>query len=110
VISEIGPQSTLYDHLVLSLRKKNYIATFNWDPLLLRAHRPNRQFTLPKVLSLHGNVDVGYCANDRTAGLVRTLCSKCHQPFSKRSHTTSMPPDSAVPKLAITGTRRSVQP
>src|SRR2546426_1663325 len=25
---------TLYDHLILSLRPKDYIATFNWDPFL----------------------------------------------------------------------------
>ena len=32
---QIGDKPTIYDHLVLSLRKKDYIATFNWDPLLL---------------------------------------------------------------------------
>ena len=28
---------TLYDHLLLSLREKDVIATFNWDPFLLQA-------------------------------------------------------------------------
>ena len=27
---------TIYDHLVLSLRNKDFIATFNWDPLTNR--------------------------------------------------------------------------
>lgn len=32
---------TIYDYLILSLRKKDLIATFNWDPLLLQAYRRN---------------------------------------------------------------------
>src|SRR5262249_39377649 len=31
-----GP--TAYDYLLLSLREKDVIATFNWDPLLLQAY------------------------------------------------------------------------
>lgn len=30
-------QPTIYDLLIISLRKKDAIATFNWDPLLLQA-------------------------------------------------------------------------
>ena len=33
----IPPTPTLYDHLLLALRKKDVVATFNWDPLLLQA-------------------------------------------------------------------------
>jgi hypothetical protein len=29
---EISDEPTLYDHLLLSLRSKDVIATFNWDP------------------------------------------------------------------------------
>src|SRR3989442_2815892 len=32
---------TIYDHLVLSLRAKDVIATFNWDPFLVQAIRRN---------------------------------------------------------------------
>ena len=31
---ELPDEPTLYDHLVLSLRPKDVIATFNWDPFL----------------------------------------------------------------------------
>lgn len=31
-------QPTIYDLLIISLRKKDAIATFNWDPLLLQAY------------------------------------------------------------------------
>jgi len=56
---EISDQPNLYDHLVLSLRKKDVIATFNWDPLLVLAYRRNSQkFELPNLLFLHGNVKV----------------------------------------------------
>src|SRR4030042_2784875 len=30
-------QPTIYDYLVLSLREKDVIATFNWDPFLFQA-------------------------------------------------------------------------
>ncbi|MCX6376176.1 MAG: hypothetical protein NTU88_09145, partial [Armatimonadetes bacterium] len=34
---ELPDEVTLYDHLVLSLRAKDLIASFNWDPLLVQA-------------------------------------------------------------------------
>lgn len=74
---EIGLRPTLYDHLVLSLRKKDFIASFNWDPLLLQAYRRNARFELPRLLFLHGNVEAGYCEKDRTAGNLGARCSKC---------------------------------
>ena len=79
---QIGAKPTLYDHLVLSLRKKDFIATFNWDPLLLQAYRRNSRFELPRLIFLHGNVEVGYCLKDRTAGNLRAKCSKCLEPFA----------------------------
>jgi hypothetical protein len=33
---ELPDRPTTYDHLVLSLREKDVIATFNWDPLLVQ--------------------------------------------------------------------------
>ena len=51
---------TIYDYLVLSLRKKDIIATFNWDPLLPQAFRRWRNIAeLPTVVFLHGNVEIG---------------------------------------------------
>ena len=62
----LPPTPTLYDHLMLALRKKDVIATFNWDPLLLQAARrcssPGAEF--PRLLFLHGNVLSGFCSTD----------------------------------------------
>ena len=55
-----GP--TVYDHLLLSLRRKDAIITFNWDPFLLDAWARNRRFDLPEIFFLHGNVRAAYCA------------------------------------------------
>jgi len=70
---------TLYDYLLLALRPKDLIATFNWDPFLFQAFLRNRRFTdaLPRLAFLHGNVAVGYSAKDQRAG-----------PIGMRSRTT----------------------
>ena len=62
---------TLYDTLVLSLRQKDVIATFNWDPFLIQACQRSAKLTksLPTLLFLHGNVAHGYCDRDRYQGL-----------------------------------------
>jgi hypothetical protein len=63
---------TIYDYLLLSLRPKDMIATFNWDPFLFQAFVRNRRFTdaLPRLSFLHGNVAVGYSAKDQRTGPV----------------------------------------
>jgi hypothetical protein len=38
---EIPDDATLYDYLLVSLREKDLIATFNWDPFLAQAYRRN---------------------------------------------------------------------
>ncbi len=59
---ELPDEPTLYDHLVLSLRPKDIIATFNWDPFLWDACQRNRQFSkYPCVLFLHGSVAIARC-------------------------------------------------
>lgn len=52
---------TIYDYLILSLRKKDMVASFNWDPLLIQAYARNHHFTsdLPELIFLHGNVAIG---------------------------------------------------
>jgi len=66
---EIPIEFTIYDLLVLGLREKDVIATFNWDPLLYQTlQRHYRKVTLPRVLYLHGNVAIGYCEQDRMKG------------------------------------------
>lgn len=63
---------TIYDYMVLSLRDRDLIATFNWDPFLYQAWRRNRVFTknLPCLSFLHGNVAIGYSAEDKCCGPV----------------------------------------
>ncbi len=69
---------TIYDYLVLSLRDKDLIASFNWDPFLLDAYRRNMAVKkLPRIVFLHGNVRVAFCAKDKIPGLMGQKCSKC---------------------------------
>jgi hypothetical protein len=75
---EIPDNPTYYDYLVLSLRENDYIATFNWDPFLALAYIRNKQVAkLPRILFLHGNVQVGICPSDHTKGFMGNCCSKC---------------------------------
>lgn len=70
---------TIYDHLVLSLRRGDIIATFNWDPLLMEAFLRNGKagLSMPRLAFLHGNMRVGYCAKDRVSGLAGRSCKHC---------------------------------
>ena len=63
-------EPTIYDYLVLSLRSKDIIATFNWDPFLYQAWIRNLKFTndLPYLSFLHGNVAIGYSAEEKRCG------------------------------------------
>jgi hypothetical protein len=78
---------TLYDHMLLCLRRKDLIATFNWDPLLPQAmHRIAKRFgqdVLPQVFFLHGNVAMGYCGNHEkpTIGFLGNPCGRCGAPL-----------------------------
>ena len=56
-------QPTIYDYLLLSLRSKDYIFTFNWDDLLVQACYRASGITrnLPKIYFLHGNVSMAFC-------------------------------------------------
>ncbi|WKZ61357.1 MAG: hypothetical protein QY309_07675 [Cyclobacteriaceae bacterium] len=62
---------TIYDYLILSLRSKDLIATFNWDPFLYQAFCRNRHVgDLPHLTFLHGNVAIGYSKEDKQCGPV----------------------------------------
>lgn len=67
---QLPDEPTIYDYLVLSLRPKDLIATFNWDPFLYQAWVRNRKFTkdLPHLSFLHGNVAIGYSKEDKRCG------------------------------------------
>jgi hypothetical protein len=68
---KLPEEATIYDYLVLSLRPRDLIATFNWDPFLFQAFYRNRKFAdPPRVSFLHGNVAVGYSEEDKKVGPV----------------------------------------
>src|SRR5690606_7850633 len=71
---------TIYDYLVLSLREKDIIATFNWDSFLLQAYMRNEAVAgsrRPRIAFLHGNVGIGICEKDRVSGVNGRSCSRC---------------------------------
>lgn len=78
---ELSDEPTIYDYLILSLTKKDAIATFNWDPLLLQAYVRCHRFTnnLPHVFCLHGNVAMGYCSEHKEFGMTSARCPVCRQ-------------------------------
>ena len=81
---EIPEEPTVYDYLILSLREKDLIATFNWDPLLLQAYYRVRNITsnLPMLCVLHGNVACGHSTCEhKKVGFRNSICSVCGQPF-----------------------------
>jgi hypothetical protein len=54
---QIPDNPTVYDYLIISLSKKDLIASFNWDPLLIQAYQRCLKITndLPEIVFLHGN-------------------------------------------------------
>lgn len=78
-------EPTLYDHLLLSLREKDVIATFNWDPFLIQALRRNPLLSghPPQFRFLHGNVMVGFCEKDAMQGYAGTLCQRCGKSLAR---------------------------
>jgi hypothetical protein len=75
--------ATHYDRLLLSLRKKDVIFTFNWDPFLFDAYERNRCIdSLPQIFFLHGNVRIGYCVNHDSLGRKNTFCDQCRKKYS----------------------------
>ena len=71
---------TLYDYLILSLRDKDCIATFNWDPLLIQAYNRINKITrnLPQMLFLHSCVEAGFCEwCNYHVPLTRQICPQC---------------------------------
>lgn len=75
---KIPENANFYDYLLLSLRDKDLVATFNWDPLLLQAYRRNAWVRhLPKILFLHGNVAIGLCLDCRIVGPIGMKCENC---------------------------------
>jgi len=80
---ELPAQPTIYDALLLSLRDKDAVFTFNWDPFLFQAHLRLQESgvpaaSLPTIWFLHGNVAVGYCPNhEQVRGNPGARCRHC---------------------------------
>ncbi|MEZ8739568.1 hypothetical protein AB6E21_06035 [Photobacterium swingsii] len=81
---EIPDEPTIYDFILLSLRRKDLVATFNWDPLLIQAYQRAVRITddLPDLAFLHGNVLVGYCLKHPHGGSLDNRCPECGEWFS----------------------------
>jgi NAD-dependent SIR2 family protein deacetylase len=76
-------EPTDYDYLLLALREKDVIATFNWDPLLAQAFQRNVKVKrLPQILFLHGNVAIGMCVSCKSKGFFGNVCRSCEKPFA----------------------------
>lgn len=82
---ELPDEATLYDYLVLSLRGKDIIATFNWDPFLAKAFQRNMDAIgyeqMPQIAFLHGNVSIGVCHSCKSKGWRYNDCDKCKKQF-----------------------------
>ena len=81
-------EPTIYDLLLLSLKEKDVVATFNWDPLIIHAIQRVSIITkkIPSVLFLHGNVAIQICQKDGIAFFVphidTEVCRECGQILS----------------------------
>jgi hypothetical protein len=69
---------TLYDYLLMSLRPKDMVATFNWDPFLFDAwKRIKDSIPVPEIVHLHGNVRLAYCPDHPTYVEHGMYCPTC---------------------------------
>ena len=76
-------RATIYDRLLLSLRSKDAVFTFNWDPFIFDAYQRNRGVApLPEIFFLHGNVRIGACQKHDRWGAKNMQCPECSKIFS----------------------------
>ena len=77
---------TIYDYLILGLRGKDVIATFNWDPFLILAHARNRAISnLPEIRFLHGCVRYASCPDHDVLGQPEERCPMCNRSLTHSS-------------------------
>ena len=98
---EIPDSPTAYDYLILSLRKKDWVFSFNWDDLILQAYARCYRLTtdLPELVFLHGNVNVAFCNScGKPQRLDYRFCCECGQklvpvqllyPVKQKDYTSS---------------------
>lgn len=74
---QLPNKPTIYDYLVMSLRNKDVIATFNWDPFLYQAWWRNYLHgSSPQLIFLHGNVAIGYNEEHNMFGCAGTTSKR----------------------------------
>lgn len=79
---ELPIEPTIYDYLVMSLRDKDVIATFNWDPFLFQAWWRNYLHgSSPGLLFLHGSVAIGYNEEIEGIGWAGTIGKRTNKYF-----------------------------
>jgi hypothetical protein len=79
---ELPDRPTVYDHLLLSLRRKDAVLTFNWDPFLFDAWIRNQRLGLPRIVFLHGNVRVAcFPSHPNRWGAHGVRCPECGTKF-----------------------------
>lgn len=79
---ELPQEPTIYDYLIMSLRDKDVIATFNWDPFLFQAWWRNYLHgSSPGLLFLHGNVAIGYNDEIKGIGWAGSIGNRTHKYF-----------------------------
>lgn len=72
--------ATIYDRVLVSLRPKDAVFTFNWDPFLFDAYQRNRNAVpLPGIFFLHGNIRIGACLEHDKWGVRKGQCPECFQ-------------------------------
>lgn len=78
---ELPDTPTLYDHILLSLKPNDLIATFNWDPFLFDAWErlPNQSLQTQNMAFLHGNVRIGFCEKHKYFIRNGFSCPKCRK-------------------------------
>ena len=62
------------------MRRKDYIFSFNWDPLIIQAYRRVLTLTddLPHLVFLHGNVGMKICSEcNKVQSVENTYCCDC---------------------------------
>lgn len=79
---QLPDDATIYDRLLLSLRKEDAVFTFNWDPFLFDAYQRNHHIApLPEIFFLHGNVRIGKCPRHEHWGQKNGNCPICSTRF-----------------------------
>lgn len=75
---QLPDRVTPYDIMILGLRKKDSIFTFNWDPFLLQAlRRCSGVASVPSIHFLHGCVDVSFCSACKVKSNAGIPCPRC---------------------------------